>query len=254
MPNFNSRNQREMTGSNASPFIRIRKAEERGQADHGWLKSAHSFSFANYNDPEHVHFESLRVINDDHVAAGMGFPSHPHQDFEIFSYVLSGALEHKDSMGNGSCVKAGGVQYMSAGSGVTHSEFNPSAVEPAHFLQVWLIPNRRGGAPRYETLSIKPEEKRGQLKLFLSGKGDVGAIRVRQDADVYAAELDGRESLSFTLRPSRRAWVQMARGSLLLNGKSLAQGDGAAIETAGELNFSNGRNAEFLLFDLAALD
>lgn len=233
--------------------LRLRRAGDRGQADHGWLKSAHSFSFAGYNDPAHVHFESLRVINDDRVAGGHGFPAHPHRDFEIFSYVLDGALEHRDSLGNGSVVKAGGVQYMSAGSGVTHSEFNPSHSEPVHFLQVWLIPDELGSAPRYQTLDIRSEEKRGKLRLFLSADGRGGSIAARQDVAVYAGLLDGAEVVDHEIADGRKGWIQVARGSLAVNGVRLGEGDGLAVEESGRLRFSDGDDAEFLLFDLAPL-
>lgn len=234
--------------------VRLRPAGERGMADHGWLKSAHSFSFAGYHDPAHVHFESLRVINDDRVAGGGGFPAHPHRDFEIFSYVLEGALEHRDSLGNGSVVRAGGVQYMSAGSGVTHSEFNPSRGEPAHFLQIWLFPDRMGASPRYETLDIAQQEKRGRLRLFLSKDGRGGSMRIRQDADIHAALLDGAQAIDHVIAEGRKGWVQVARGSLTVNGQRLVEGDGLAVEGDGLLEFRSGQDAEFLLFDLAAFD
>jgi redox-sensitive bicupin YhaK (pirin superfamily) len=228
----------------------LRPASERGQANFGWLKSSHSFSFGSYRDPKHVQFRNLRVINDDEVAPGQGFGEHPHQDAEIFSYVLEGALEHKDSMGNGSVVTAGGVQYMSAGSGVTHSEFNPSTESRVRFLQIWLLPNITGHAPRYDTLQIDEGEKSGQLKLFLSPDGRDRSIRINADASVYAATLSGDQSVEFTLAEGRNAWVQVAGGSLLVNGQSLKQGDGLAITEAGRLVLSNGEDAEILLFDL----
>ena len=234
------------------PLPHIRKAAERGQADHGWLKSAHTFSFAGYHDPDHMHFHALRVINDDRVTSGGGFPMHPHRNAEIFSYVLNGALEHRDTLGNGSIVKAGGVQFMSAGSGVMHSEFNPSPHMPVHFLQVWLIPEREDTAPRYDTLDITPRDKAGKLKLFLSGDGRGGSLRLNQNADVYAATLHGEQKIDFELRPGRAAWAQVARGALTLNGTALAAGDGAALEAPGALHFESGANAEFLLFDLVS--
>ena len=230
--------------------LKRRPAAERGHANHGWLKSAHSFSFANYHDPEHVQFESLRVINDDQVAAGAGFPTHPHQDAEIFSYVLKGALEHKDSMGNGSVVKAGGVQYMSAGSGVRHSEFNPSSEEEVRFLQIWLLPNATGGTPRYDTLDISDEEKDGKLKLFLSKDGRDGSMPIKSDADIYAATLKGDQQISAELQVGHKAWVQVARGSLTVNGERLERGDGLAITKAGRIDFTEGADAEFIYFDL----
>lgn len=230
--------------------LHLRPAEARGRADFGWLKSSHSFSFGQYFDPNHIQFEALRVINDDHVAAGRGFPSHSHKDAEIFSYVLSGALSHKDSLGNGSTVHAGGVQYMSAGTGVSHSEFNPSDTQPVHFLQIWLLPNVTGKAPRYETLDISPSEKAGSLKLFLSSDGREGSMQIRADADIYAATLDAKDSIDFNLKSGRCAWVQVAKGALNINGVALRQGDGLRIEKAGSLTFHGGQDAEIILFDL----
>lgn len=232
--------------------IAIRRASDRGMADHGWLKSAHSFSFAGYNDPDNVHYESLRVINDDRVAASGGFPTHPHKNFEIFSYVLEGALEHKDTLGNGSVVHAGGVQYMSTGSGVSHSEFNPSEDDAVHFLQIWLIPDTQNVTPRYETLAAAGLDKRGKLALILSPDGADGSIRVQQDALVYAANLDGDEQIEYDPKPGRKLWLQMAAGSLTLNGEVLNEGDGAALE-ARSIILEAGQNADFLLFDLAPL-
>lgn len=231
--------------------LNIRYAEERGMADHGWLKSAHSFSFANYFHPDHMQFESLRVINDDYVAADAGFPAHPHKDAEIFSYVLEGALEHKDSLGSGSVVQAGGVQYMSAGTGVTHSEFNPSSSEAVKFLQVWLLPNKRGVTPRYETLDVSPEEKDGQLKLFLSPDGRDGSMVIQADADIYAATLSGDQRIETHLSEGRKGWVQVARGSVTINGLDLRKGDGLSISKAGQIVFETAEDAEILYFDLA---
>lgn len=230
----------------------IRRANDRGMADHGWLKSAHSFSFAGYNDPDNVHYEALRVINDDRVAASGGFPNHPHKNFEIFSYVLEGALEHKDTLGNGSVVHAGGVQYMSTGSGVSHSEFNPSADDAVHFLQIWLIPDAQNVTPRYETLAAAELDKRGKLALILSPDGADRSIRVQQDALVYAANLDGDEQIEYDPKPGRKLWLQMAAGSLTLNGEVLNEGDGAALD-ARSIILEAGQNADFLLFDLAPL-
>jgi redox-sensitive bicupin YhaK (pirin superfamily) len=221
-------------------------------ANHGWLQSAHSFSFADYHDPHHVQFENLRVINDDLVAAGKGFGEHPHRDFEIFSYILEGALEHKDSMGNGSIVPAGGVQYMSAGSGVTHSEFNPSATERVRLLQIWLLPNVMGEAPQYDTLQIADADKDGRLKLFLSPDGRDGSIQFKANADIYAATLTGDQMMDFDLRGGRRGWIQVARGSLTVNGQALHEGDGLAVTESGVLQFTDGKDAEILLFDLEA--
>ena len=229
--------------------LTLRPAEARGKADHGWLRSAHSFSFANYFDPNHMGFESLRVINDDWVAGGGGFPMHPHRDAEIFSYVLDGGLQHHDSMGNGSTVYAGGVQYMSAGSGVTHSEYNPSQTDPMQFLQIWLIPNVEGATPRYDTMDIAPEDKDGQLKLFLSSDGRDGSITIRSDADIYAATLNGDQSIDHQMGEGRRAWVQVARGSVTVNGEALRRGDGLAITQSGRLEFRDGEDAELLYFE-----
>ncbi len=233
--------------------LRLRPAEARGMADHGWLKSAHSFSFANYFDLEHMQFESLRVINDDYVAAGQGFGTHPHKNAEIFSYVLEGSLEHKDSLGNGSIVHAGGVQYMSAGSGVRHSEFNPSKETHVKFLQIWLIPNVQNEAPVYDTLDVSPAEKDGQLKLILSKNGRGGSMRMKADADVYAATLEGDQRLTYEISSGHKAWVQVAKGTLMVNGISLRRGDGLAVEASGALEFSDAVDAEFLLFDLEPL-
>ena len=229
----------------------LRPAEARGKADHGWLRSAHSFSFANYFDPNHMGFESLRVINDDWVAGGGGFPMHPHRDAEIFSYVLDGGLQHRDSMGNGSTVQAGGVQYMSAGSGVTHSEFNPSQTDPMQFLQIWLMPNVSGATPRYDTMDIAPEEKDGKLKLFLSPDGRDGSMTIRSDADIYAATLKGDQSIDHAMADGSRGWVQVARGSVTVNGEALRRGDGLAIKKSGRLEFRDGDDAELIYFEFA---
>lgn len=235
---------------NATQTLTRRPADARGKADFGWLKSAHSFSFGQYHDPEHMNFGVLRVINDDEVAGGGGFPSHPHRDAEIFSYVLEGGLAHKDSLGNGSTVQAGGVQYMSAGSGVTHSEFNPSETERMRFLQVWLMPDEQGAEPRYETLDIQPDDKRGKLKLFLSPDGRDGSMQTRANANVFAATLDGAERIEHDLGNTARAWVQVAAGSVRLNDQALTTGDGVAIEGGGVITLDRGQEAEVLLFEL----
>lgn len=232
---------------------RLIPGESRGAGDYGWLKSRFSFSFADYYDPKRMGYESLRVINDDFVAAGRGFSPHAHRDAEIFSYILEGALEHKDSMGNGSTVTAGGVQYMSAGSGVTHSEFNPSATEDVRFLQIWLLPNETGAAPRYETLQISEAEKRGRLKLFLSDDGRRGSIAVRQDADIYAGVFDTNERAEHIIAKGRAGYIQVARGSVTVNAKTLSRGDGLEIGE-GRVEISGGQEAEILLFDLARIN
>ena len=233
--------------------LRLRPAEARGHADHGWLKSAHTFSFAGYHDPAHMQFEALRVINDDRVAPGGGFPTHPHRDAEIFSYVLGGALAHRDTLGTSSTVTAGGVQFMTAGSGVAHSEFNASETEPVRFLQVWLLPKVRGAAPRYETSQPTPEEKAGRLHPIVTEDGAAGGIATHAPADVYAGTFDGDQSAQFEVREGRRAWVQVARGHLTVNGEQLSEGDGLAVTEPGRLTLADGQGAEVLLFDLQRL-
>ncbi|WP_323035714.1 pirin family protein [Pararhodobacter sp.] len=232
--------------------LTLRPAAERGKADFGWLKSAHSFSFGNYYDPAHMGFGNLRVINDDLVAGGQGFGRHPHKNAEIFSYVLGGALEHKDSLGNGSVVSAGGVQYMSAGSGVTHSEFNPSATDEMRFLQVWLLPEKANTPPTYDTIYLSDAEKSGALKLFLSPDGRDGSMKTQANASVYAATLDGDQSIRTDVKAGRKAWVQVANGALRVNGVALGKGDGLAIDGSGTLTLDQGTAAELLFFDLAA--
>lgn len=236
------------------PRMQKRPAAERGHADHGWLKSAHSFSFASYYDPNHAQFEALRVINDDRVAGGAGFPMHPHQDFEIFSYILDGAISHKDSLGNGSTVSAGGIQYMTAGTGVTHSEFNPDPENPVHFLQIWLVPAVRGARPDYQVRELTAEDKAGRLALFISEDGRDGSILTLAPAEVYAGSFNGDQSAAFTLAEGRRGWVQVARGEITVNGETLAEGDGLAILDPGTVDFSNGKDSEVVFFDLARLN
>jgi len=235
---------------NALTFTK-RPASERGKADFGWLKSAHSFSFGQYYAPEHLGFGNLIVINDDLVDGGKGFGAHPHKNAEIFSYVMGGALEHKDSMGNGSVVSEGGVQYMSAGSGVTHSEFNPSQTDEMRFLQVWLLPEVENTQPEYDTVDLTPADKDGKLKLFLSKDGRDGSMKTQADASVYAATLSGDQTITQELPAGRKAWVQVANGSLRVNDTTLDKGDGLAIDGAGTLTFDQGQDAEFLFFDLA---
>jgi redox-sensitive bicupin YhaK (pirin superfamily) len=235
---------------NALTFTK-RPAVERGKADFGWLKSAHSFSFGQYYDPNHLGFGNLIVINDDLVDGGKGFGAHPHKNAEIFSYVMGGALEHKDSMGNGSVVGTGGVQYMSAGSGVTHSEFNPSMTDEMRFLQVWLVPEVENTQPTYDTMDLTSADKDGKLKLFLSKDGRDGSMKTQADASVYAATLNGDQTITQALSAGRKAWVQVANGSIRVNDVALTKGDGLAIDGSGTLTFDQGQDAEFLFFDLA---
>ncbi|PWK92098.1 pirin family protein [Fulvimonas soli] len=226
------------------------RAGDRGVANHGWLSSRHTFSFGHYYDPRRIGFSDLRVINDDRVAPGQGFGRHPHNDMEIFSYVLEGALEHQDSMGTGSVIRPGDVQIMSAGTGVTHSEFNHSQDEPVHFLQIWIVPAVAGAEPRYQQRHFAPEEKRGRLRLILSPDGRDGSLEIRQDARVYAGLFDGAERAVLELPADRHAYVHVARGAVELNGDRLAEGDGVRVRGGGRLEFANGADAEVLVFDL----
>ncbi len=228
----------------------IRRSAERGFADHGWLKSYHTFSFADYFDPNHVEFGPLRVINEDRVQAGAGFGTHPHRDMEIISYVLSGELAHKDSMGNGSTIRPGDVQRMSAGTGVRHSEFNPSAESATHFLQIWIQPNARNVAPSYEEKRFATMEKRGRLRLIVSPDRAEGSVLIHQDAKVYAGLFDGAERTELRVNPGRRIYVHVARGALTANGIGLEAGDALAITEDGRLTLDQGRAAEVLVFDL----
>lgn len=231
-------------------MLEIRPAAARGVADFGWLHSQHSFSFGSYYDPQQLGFSDLLVINDDRVRGGHGFDTHPHRDMEIFSYVLDGALAHKDSMGTGSVIRPGDVQMMSAGTGIRHSEYNASASEPVHFLQIWIVPDRRGVVPRYQQQHFSPDEKRGRLRLIISPDGAEGSLSVYQDTRVYAGLFDGTERQRITLAPERFAYVQVARGALTVNGQRLAEGDGARLRGVREIEFSAGEQAEVLLFDL----
>ena len=232
----------------------LRPAKERGMADFGWLKSAHSFSFGNYHDPAHMGFGNLRAINEDRVSGGGGFPAHPHRNAEIFSYVTHGALEHRDSLGNGSIVSAGGVQFMSAGRGVMHSEFNPSSDEEMRFLQIWLLPEVRQTAPYYETCEIAPKDKDGRLALFLSMDGRDGSMTTHADANVYAACLRDGQAIRTSLTQGRKGWVQVVKGALSVNGLELSAGDGLAMQGQGEVILDQGRGAEILFFDLASME
>jgi quercetin 2,3-dioxygenase len=230
--------------------LTIRRATERGHADHGWLDSHHTFSFADYYDPAHIGFRSLRVINDDRVAAGRGFGAHPHRDMEIFSYVLEGALAHKDSLGNARALKPGQVQLMSAGRGVTHSEFNPSPDTPAHFIQIWILPRERGLTPSYTEWHPAAEHADATKVLLISADGRNGSATIHQDADVYRLRLKPGQTVTHELRSGRGGWIQIADGALTLNGAELSMGDGASTETPGLLTFTATRPVEALLFDL----
>lgn len=231
-------------------MITRRPAAERGHADHGWLDSHHTFSFADYYDPAHMGFRNLRVINDDRVAPGQGFGTHPHRDMEIVSYVLDGALEHRDSMGTGSVIRPGDVQRMSAGTGVTHSEFNASKAEPVHFLQIWLLPSRRGIQPGYEQKTYSADDKRGRLRVVASPDGRDGSVTVHTDAVLYAGLFDGAESATLPLAKGRHAWVQVARGAVRIGGRECAEGDGVSISEEPAVTIEVGRSAEVLVFDL----
>jgi quercetin 2,3-dioxygenase len=235
-------------------MLKIRHAEQRGHADHGWLDSHHTFSFADYYDPANMGFRALRVINEDRVAPGNGFPRHPHRDMEIVSYVLEGGLAHKDSMGTGSVIRPGDVQRMSAGSGVTHSEYNASTIDPVHFLQIWLVPSQRGITPGYEQKSFSAEEKTGRLRVVASPTGRDGSVTIHTDATLYAGLFGAEHSEHLALAPGRHAWVHVARGSARVNGQLLNAGDGAALSdepTVSVEGTAGDAPAEVLVFDLA---
>jgi redox-sensitive bicupin YhaK (pirin superfamily) len=231
-------------------MIEIRKSEDRGPANHGWLQSQHSFSFADYHDPRHMGFGPLRVINEDRVAPGAGFGTHGHRDMEIISYVLDGALEHKDSMGTGSVLHYGDVQRMSAGSGVRHSEFNGSKTEPVHFLQIWIQPSAQGIAPSYEEKHFTAEEKQGRLRLVASGDGREGSVLIHQDAAIHAAILDGADLIAQPLAAGRLGYVHVIRGQVEVNGVALQGGDALKLSGEEAVVFANAEAAELLLFDL----
>jgi hypothetical protein len=231
-------------------MLELRKAKDRGHADHGWLNSFHSFSFADYHDPAHMGFGALRVINEDRIQPGTGFGTHGHRDMEIISYVLEGALAHKDSMGTGSSIVPGDVQRMSAGKGVLHSEYNHAKDEVTHFLQIWIEPNVTGIAPSYEQKHFDAASKRGRLRLVASPDGRDGSVTIHQDASLYAALLDGDDAAEFTPRPGRRTYVHMARGSARVNGEALEAGDALKISGEQRVRIDGGRGAEVLLFDL----
>jgi hypothetical protein len=231
-------------------MITLRAAADRGRSDQGWLDSAHTFSFAHYYDPQHMGFGPLRVINDDRVVPGAGFGTHGHRDMEIISYVLEGALAHRDSLGNGSVIRPGDVQRMSAGTGIQHSEFNHSHTDPVHFLQIWIVPDRTGYPPSYEQKFFDTTEKRGCLRLVASRDGRDGSVSLHQDVDVYATLLDGAEAVAFELRNNRLAWIQVARGEVRVNDRPLHEGDGLAIDEPGPLRLDGAEAAEVLLFDM----
>jgi quercetin 2,3-dioxygenase len=231
--------------------ISIRSAESRGHENHGWLDSFHSFSFAHYHDPQHMGFGPLRVINEDRVQPGAGFDTHGHSDMEIISYVLEGALGHKDSLGTGSVIRLGDVQRMSAGSGIRHSEFNHSKTEPVHFLQIWIIPESKALKPGYEQKAFGLDEKRGRLRLIGSRDGRDGSVTIRRDVDLYASVLSSGQTVTHELSAGRGAWLQVARGAVVFNDKPLKAGDGAAIDAPGKLRIEGKQEAEVLLFDMA---
>jgi quercetin 2,3-dioxygenase len=232
-------------------MITFRDRSTRGQSRTGWLDSKHSFSFGDYDDPAHIGFRALRVINEDRIIPGAGFPRHGHRDMDILSYVLDGALEHKDSIGNGTVIRPGEIQRMSAGTGVEHSEFNASQSEPAHFLQIWIIPEKRGIKPSYEQKSVPLEERRGKLRLVAAPDAPEGAVTLHEDARVYVANLAPGERVSHDIAPGRGVWVQVARGIVGLNGTELREGDGAALEDEARAEIEADTDAEILLFDLA---
>lgn len=231
-------------------MMELRPAAARGVANFGWLHSQHSFSFGSYYDPQHMGFSDLLVINEDRVRQGRGFDTHGHRDMEIFSYVLDGALEHKDSMGTGSVIRPGDVQMMSAGTGVRHSEYNASRTELVHFLQIWIVPDRQGVPPRYQQRHFSPEEKRGRLRLIISPDGAEGSLSVYQDARVHAGLFDGDEQQRFELPANRFAYIHVARGAIDINGQRLAAGDALKLRNVRDIEFRNGEQAEVLLFDL----
>ena len=235
-------------------MITLRPARERGHADHGWLDSWHSFSFADYRDDRHVHWGPLRVINEDRVAAGRGFGKHGHRDMEIISYVLEGALAHEDSMGTAKAIVPGEVQRMSAGTGVMHSEFNHSATDTTHFLQIWIIPAKTGVPPSYEQKTFPDAEKRGRLRLVVSPDGAEGSVSIHQDARMYAGLFDGDESATHPLAPGRLGYVHLARGAATVNGHALQAGDALLYSDEASIDIRSGQDAEILVFDLPRLD
>ncbi len=231
-------------------MLALRRSRDRGHANHGWLDSYHSFSFADYYDPAHMGFSALRVINEDRVAPGMGFGTHPHRDMEIVTYVLEGALEHKDSMGNGSVIRPGDVQRMTAGTGVTHSEYNASQKDPVHLLQIWILPDRTGLPPGYEQKTFSTESRQSRLKLIASRDGREGSVTIHQDAEIYAAILNEDDTLEYRFASGRRGYLQVATGDVVVDGHLLRAGDGARISQAERVALGSPKRAEILLFDL----
>ncbi len=232
-------------------MLQFRKADQRGHADHGWLNTFHTFSFAGYRDPQHMGFRSLRVMNEDRVAPSEGFGTHGHQNMEIISYVLSGSLEHKDSMGNGEVLRPGEFQRISAGSGITHSEFNPSSTEPVHFYQIWLLPNVSNSDPSYEQKEFTDAEKIGGLRLVASPNGRDGSLSIHQNANVYLSLVSNADEIVYSLQPGRHAWLQVLSGQLMVNDYSLSTSDGVAISDEPTITIKGTEDSEFMLFDLA---
>jgi quercetin 2,3-dioxygenase len=232
-------------------MIQVRKASERGHFDHGWLDTYHTFSFSRYYDPRHMGFRALRVINEDRIAPGQGFGTHGHEDMEIVTYVLGGALAHRDSLGTGSSIRPGELQRMTAGTGITHSEFNPSDTEPVHLYQIWLLPEREGLEPSYEQKDFPEAERRNRLRLVASPDGRDGSLSIRQDARLFLASLEEGQEVAHALAPGRHAWLQVLRGGIRLNGRTLSAGDGAAVTAESDLAIRADGSSELLLFDLA---
>lgn len=232
-------------------MIRLRPANQRGHANYGWLDTYHTFSFNDYHDPQHMRFRSLRVLNEDVIAPGQGFGMHPHRDMEIVTYVLAGELEHRDSLGHGEVLRAGELQRMTAGRGITHSEFNPSASEPVHLVQIWIMPEQKGLEPSYEQRRFPAMQRRNRLQLVASPDAADGVLHIRQDARLWLGDLEQGQPLAHSLSPDRHAWLQMLRGTIAVNGHELAAGDGAAVSDEAALEITCRSDAEFLLFDLA---
>ena len=232
-------------------MLKVRHNEQRGHANHGWLDARHSFSFANYYDPAHMHFRHLRVINEDRIAPDGGFPMHSHQDMEIVTYIIEGALEHKDDMGNGEVLRPGEIQRMSAGHGITHSEFNPSSTEPAHLLQIWILTEQKGIEPGYEQLAYRQRRRPNELCLMVTRGGGEGIAHINQDMSLYSAVLESGKAIDYEIAPGRHCWLQLVRGSLDINGTAVNTGDGLAVSDERYLSIRADDDSEFLLFDLA---